>query len=166
MAMSRQRVDHPSVAAPPERGTRRQFPAHGILLDARTGRRRLPRARDLSLDPHHRPELHRPRRLRRGEQVGAENYTRMLDDSAFWNTVGVTVTFIGAGVVLELILAWTLAPPARAPSLEAQPRHARRVRHPDDALSRGHRHHLAGLLNPAVRPDQRAARHAEHRLGG
>lgn len=109
MAMTRQRVDHPPVVAPVEPGARRRFrltaffwmlaPAVAVCL----GLVIYPLLRTVNLSF---TDLDAT-----GEAswVGADNYTRMLDDSAFWNTVGVTVTFIGAGIVLELILAWTLA---------------------------------------------------------
>ncbi len=45
----------------------------------------------------------------RSQWIGGENYTRMLGDAAFWNSLRVTATFIVVGLVAELVLAWGLA---------------------------------------------------------
>jgi multiple sugar transport system permease protein len=41
--------------------------------------------------------------------VGTANYTTLVRDPAFWNSLRVTVVFIVVGVVIELALAWALA---------------------------------------------------------
>lgn len=40
---------------------------------------------------------------------GLGNYTRLLDDPAFWNSVKVTLLFVGSAVTIELILGLGLA---------------------------------------------------------
>ena len=44
-----------------------------------------------------------------GTWVGFANYTRLLGDSGFWNSVGVSLVFITSTVFLELVIAWCLA---------------------------------------------------------
>ena len=44
-----------------------------------------------------------------GNFIGFANYTRLLTDSGFWNSVGVSFTFIVSTVLLELVIAWCLA---------------------------------------------------------
>jgi multiple sugar transport system permease protein len=41
--------------------------------------------------------------------IGTDNYARMLGDGLFWQSVGVSGVFLVVGVVLELVIAWTLA---------------------------------------------------------
>ncbi|GAA1742869.1 sugar ABC transporter permease [Luedemannella helvata] len=41
--------------------------------------------------------------------TGLDNYTRMIDDGDFWQAARVTVVFLVCGVLVQLVLAWTLA---------------------------------------------------------
>lgn len=41
--------------------------------------------------------------------VGAQNYTRLLDDAAFWNSLRVSVVFTAASVGLHLVIAMPVA---------------------------------------------------------
>jgi multiple sugar transport system permease protein len=41
--------------------------------------------------------------------IGGANYSEMVQDPAFWNSLRVTAVFIVVGVAVELILAWAMA---------------------------------------------------------
>ncbi|MBF8194435.1 sugar ABC transporter permease [Nonomuraea sp. K274] len=41
--------------------------------------------------------------------IGVHNYVEMLGDSAFWNSLRVSATFIVVAIAVEVVLAWTLA---------------------------------------------------------